>query len=79
MKLISNGLFLALIATLCFGCGGASDQGDETKKKGIIGYSAMSLTNPFFKIIADSITKEGNLNGFDVVVNDANSDGKLQA
>ena len=79
MKLISNSLCLVLIAALCFGCGGSTDQSGETKKKGIIGYSAMSLTNPFFKIIADSITSEGNLNGFDVVVNDANSDGKLQA
>jgi len=79
MKLFSKHILLVLIASLCFGCGGSSDGGGETKKKGLIGYSAMSLTNPFFKIIADSITEEAGLNGFDVAVNDANSDGKLQA
>ena len=73
MKLFIKHVLLVLIAALCFGCGG------KTEKKGLIGYSAMSLTNPFFKIIADSITEEARLNGFDVAVNDANSDGKLQA
>ncbi len=79
MKIIRQHLLLILIAALCCGCGGSSDDGGGTKKKGLIGYSAMSLTNPFFKIIADSITEEARLNGFDVAVNDANSDGKLQA
>ncbi|MEC9349468.1 MAG: substrate-binding domain-containing protein, partial [Planctomycetota bacterium] len=79
MKIIRQHLLLILIAALCCGCGGSSDDGGGTKKKGLIGYSAMSLTNPFFKIIADSITEEAGLNGFDVAVNDANSDGKLQA
>ena len=57
----------------------ATTEAGEPKKKGLIGYSAMSLTNPFFKIIADSITEEARLNGFDVTVNDANSDVKLQS
>ena len=69
MKLFRKYNLLVLLAALCCGCGGSSGDGNtpasgseapasETKKKGLIGYSAMSLTNPFFKIIADSITSE---------------------
>lgn len=45
-------------------------------KKGTIGYSAMTLKNPFFKVIADELTKEASKHGFEVVVSDA--DDKLE-
>ena len=59
--------------------GGEDDAGTEkakkddapTEKNGTIGYSAMELKNPFFKIIADKITEEAKKQGYDVVVNDA--------
>ena len=51
----------------------------RTKNKGIVGYSALTLTNPFFKIIADSIIAEGVRNGFEVVVDDADRDVKTQS
>jgi len=39
-----------------------------TKKRGTIGISVLTLTNPFFQEIADSVTAEANKLGFDVVV-----------
>src|SRR3954469_8668383 len=36
--------------------------------KGTIGVSVLTLTNPFFKVIADTITEEARKKGYDVVV-----------
>jgi ribose transport system substrate-binding protein len=47
--------------------------------KGTIGFSALTLKNPFFKIIADSLTQEAERNGFAVVVSDAERDVNAQA
>ena len=44
-----------------------------------IGFSAMTLTNPFFRIIADTLTQEAQANGFEVVVNDGNRDPRTQS
>ena len=44
-----------------------------------IGFSALTLKNPFFKIIADSITEEGQKNGMQVIVNDAERDVNTQS
>ena len=41
---------------------------------GTIGFSALTLKNPFFKIIADSITDEASKHGYNVIVNDAETD-----
>ena len=49
------------------------------ESRGTIGYSALELKNPFFKIIGDSITEEAEKNGFSVVVNDAASDVSEQS
>lgn len=54
--------------------------GDVTSKpKGIIGFSALTLTNPFFKIIADNLTEEAAKHGYEVIVDDANRDVKSQS
>jgi ribose transport system substrate-binding protein len=37
-------------------------------RKGTIGVSVLSLTNPFFKVIADNITEEARKHGYDVIV-----------
>ncbi len=50
--------------------------GDE--KKLTIGFSALTLTNPFFKIIADEMAVEGKKNGYDVVVVSADQDVNRQ-
>ncbi|MXX63100.1 MAG: sugar ABC transporter substrate-binding protein [Holophagales bacterium] len=47
--------------------------------RGTIGFSAMTLKNPFFKIIADSLTAEAERHGFDVVVTDAERDVNRQS
>src|SRR3954447_13213364 len=36
--------------------------------KGTIGVSVLTLTNPFFKVIGDTITEEGRKRGYDVLV-----------
>ena len=47
--------------------------------RGTIGFSALTLKNPFFKIIADSLTAEAQRNGFHVIVSDAERDVQEQA
>lgn len=46
---------------------------------GKIGFSALTLKNPFFKIIADSLTQAAQEHGFTVTVNDADRDVNEQA
>jgi len=71
-------LFLALIFGT--GCGPSNRPVDNTSapkngsgksgsaRKGTIGLSVLTLTNPFFKEIADSMTGEALKHGFDVAV-----------
>lgn len=47
--------------------------------RGKIGFSALTLKNPFFKIIADSLTAAAEEQGFEVVVNDAERDVNTQS
>ena len=55
-----------LMIPAAFGCGsGGSPTPEKTsspaktaEKKGTIGVSVLTLTNPFFKVIADTITEE---------------------
>ena len=47
--------------------------------KGVIGFSALTLTNPFFKIIADNMTEEAAKHGYEVIVDDADRDVKAQS
>jgi len=45
----------------------------------VIGYSALSLSNPFFQIIADHLTAEARAHGYEVLVEDARDDVKKQS
>lgn len=47
-------------------------------RQGKIGFSALTLKNPFFKIIADSLTAEARRHGFEVIVSDAERDVQEQ-
>ena len=47
--------------------------------KGTIAFSALTLKNPFFKIIADNLTTEADKHGFAVIVNDAERDVNTQS
>lgn len=49
------------------------------KSKGTIGFSALTLTNPFFKVIADHMKIEAEKHGYDVIVVSAERDVKTQA
>jgi len=55
-----------------------SSPADGSEKKLNIGFSALTLTNPFFKIIADEMTAEGKKHGYEVVVVSADQDVNRQ-
>ncbi|MGB2820975.1 MAG: substrate-binding domain-containing protein, partial [Phycisphaerae bacterium] len=55
---------LAALAALTAGC--KKQQAPATK--GTIALSVLTLTNPFFKEIADSMTDEAAKHGYDVIV-----------
>ena len=77
----------ALLLVALAACGGdpKGDAGDargesgEVASRGTIGFSAMTLRNPFFKIIADTMAEEAARHGFDVVVTDAERDVNRQS
>lgn len=75
-----------VLALLLVGCGGggterAGDTGGERQpaSRGTIGFSALTLKNPFFKIIADNIEAAASERGFDVIVHDADRDVNTQS
>lgn len=51
---------------------------DKNESKLTIGFSALTLTNPFFKIIADEMAAEGKKHGYEVVVVSADQDVNRQ-
>lgn len=61
------------------GCGGEDAEPDQPEYKGTIGYSALTLTNPFFKEIADTMTAEAAARGYKLVVVSGERDVKQQA
>ena len=71
----AGGLLLAAVGA----CGGNGNAGEDVAARGTIGFSAMTLKNPFFKIIADSLTAEAASHGFEVVVTDAERDVNRQS
>ena len=82
--------FLA-IATLSFSFVGCSPSADKTEssnqagkdtgaeKKGIIAYSPLTLSNPFFKVIGDHIKSEAEKNGYETLMVDPDMDVKKQS
>lgn len=57
--------------------GSEEDPGTETK--GTIGYTTMSLTNPFFKVIGDAMTDEAAKHGYEMLVVSGDDDVSKQA
>lgn len=53
---------------------GTSSASLSGEKKGVIGLSVLTLTNPFFKVIADTMTEEAAKHGYEVQVVDGNRD-----
>jgi ribose transport system substrate-binding protein len=81
--------FVAILLTLAVvGCNSqppvpvanpGNSSGTVVKRKGTIGFSALTLTNPFFKVIADTMKAEAEKQGYEVVVVSAERDVKQQA
>ena len=60
---------LLFIFCVCLCLAGAGcNHADKPKSKGVIGVSVLTLSNPFFKVIGDTITAEAAKHGYDVVV-----------
>jgi ribose transport system substrate-binding protein len=49
------------------------------ESRGLIGYTTMSLTNPFFKVIGDSMTEEAAKHGYEVIVVSGDDDVNKQS
>jgi ribose transport system substrate-binding protein len=65
-------LFPALLASSFFaGCGDATNppaDGSGGTDRGLIGVSLLTLENPFFKVIGDTISSEGVKHGYETLV-----------
>jgi ribose transport system substrate-binding protein len=87
MKSISRAALWTALFILA-GCSSSTDTANTTKpsaaasnsasgsakSKGTIGVSLLTLDNPFFKVIGDSITSEGKSRGYDTIVVSADED-----
>jgi ribose transport system substrate-binding protein len=63
VRLAGLAALVALMALMALpGCAG------RKRTKGTIGVSVLTLTNPFFKVIGDTIKEEAAKHGFDVIV-----------
>jgi len=60
------------------GTAGGAGPATVQKAKGAIGLSVLTLTNPFFKEIADTLTAEAAKNGYDVIVVSGDNDPARQ-
>lgn len=87
MARLSLTLFISLLL-VASGCGDtASNSVSDSKtenatpaqSKGTIGFSALTLTNPFFKVIADKMQEEAEKQGYELIVLSAERDVKKQA
>ena len=83
-------LLPAILLTTWLGCGGnpettepASNAGvngeNSQKTKGIIAYTPLTLSNPFFKVIGDHIKAEAEKNGYETLIVDPDMDVKKQS
>ena len=92
MKRIAQYLGLTALTLALTGCspssdkpapGGSSDASGDTsapaKTKGIIAYTPLTLSNPFFKVIGEHITAEAAKNGYDTLMVDPDMDVKKQS
>ena len=68
------------------GCGNQKPAGEKPARsapaatiigKGTIGVSVLTLTNPFFKVIGDTITEEARKQGYEVIVTSGEFDVAL--
>ena len=78
-------LFLLLWTSLLVGCAKGPEPSAQVASQPqggaerVIGVSLITLENPFFKVIGDTITAEGQKHGYSTVVLSADKDAALQA
>ena len=81
---------ILIVLTLAWaGCGGGDGTGktgenpsgskDEKTSKGVIAYSPLTLSNPFFKVIGDSLAAAAKEHGYETTMLDPNEDVKTQS
>lgn len=79
MKMLISRFAVAMLTVLAL-CGCGQKQADvQTDVKGTIGYSALTFTNPFFKVIADTMSEEAEKAGYQLLVVSGEKDVKKQA
>lgn len=70
---IWKAMLMVAVLVVTFGCGEKpADKKEQakvpqTKTKGTIGVSVLTMNNPFFKVIADSMKEEAEKNDFEVI------------
>lgn len=90
--LLLSGLFTAGVLAGCGGGSSSTSTGEPSgtsstsqsstpsaASKGTIGLSVLTMTNPFFKVIADSLTAEAKKQGYEVAVVSGEFDPPKQA
>src|SRR5947199_6977524 len=80
MRPLRNWLLLSLIFSLTLAsCDRDKSKSASTDKpKPLIGVSLLTLTNPFFKEIADTLREEGQRRGFEVLITSGEFDPAKQ-
>lgn len=75
-------LFLPVVLALTLGgCGGSQEATTRSggADRGLIGVSLLTLENPFFKVIGDTITSEGAKHGYETLVVSGDKDVAKQS
>jgi len=75
-----------VLLAVCLGCSPRGDEGPPegsaspklVAAKGVVGVSVMTLTNPFFMVIADNLRKELAPHGYTIDLHSAESDAAKQ-
>lgn len=83
MKNSIHPVHLVVILLMSVGCQSSTTTDSQLAKdnpsRGVIGFSVLTLENPFFSIIANTLTEEAAKHGYQVVVNDAQRNPGTQA
>ena len=73
-------LLIVVALFLCLGgCSNKPPESPGSQNRGTIGVSLMTLTNPFFKVIGDTIADKAAQRGYDVMVVGADEDAAKQS
>ena len=71
-------LLLSLVTLFMSACSDSTKTRSGVEERGKIGMTCMSLTNPFFKLIANVMEEEAGKHGYKLVALDGANDGAAQ-